>query len=618
MLGIPTRTSRPPLAAVVAGWFARRFLERAALVAVAGFFLLYGLGAYGILNDNESLYALIAGDMLAHGTFGIPMLNGVPYLEKPPLLPWLLAAVYAIAGQSEAASRSLPVMSTWILIAAMTLATAAHTRRRVGWLTGLILASSIFQILIFRTLLPDALLAFFFALAMLAFFRWHIVGGRAALVASYACLGMAVLAKGFVALALGLATFLAFAMVAQRRWRIRELADPAALVALIVIAGAWPLYLAIVNRDYAWFFVVNEHVLRYLGLREPRDYYGGPLYYYLPRIALFMFPWTVFLPLLALRRGSPMSDLEKLCWAWFAVALLVFSFSSAKANYYMSVAAPALAVLLAHAIDRALHRGTRPVVVLSLLAGVVAAVALADLVIAARPWLLEPRTLWIAVLRHEPHLKSSLLVSATLFALAGALLVRRLDRAALCVVACAGAPLLMLFLASAEHADRYLSQRVLAEYLRRNYPDARVFLFQDFEKLASLPFYLKRPVAVVDSRSADLAFGMRQAPRSPGFVTSAQFAAISSAAPVALIVHRRRLAAYRESLGELGLPQATRVGNVALFVGVPAAPRKDRSTGGEARVPEVGDQHVTRRMRDAERRPRLEHHGLRRDAAGPE
>src|SRR5262249_25244721 len=191
-----------------------------------------------------------------------------------------------------------------------------------------------------------------------------------------ACLGMAVLAKGFVALALGLATILVFSMVAQRRWRIRELADPAALFVLVVIAGAWPAYLAIVNRDYAWFFVVNEHVLRYLGLREPRDYYGGPLYYYMPRILLFMFPWSVFLPLVVWRRTEPMCDLEKLCWAWFAVALLFFSVSSAKGNYYMGVAAPALATLLALAIDRALGQGKRWPILLGILVGAVVTIVL--------------------------------------------------------------------------------------------------------------------------------------------------------------------------------------------------------------------------------------------------
>src|SRR5262249_15781422 len=397
---------------------------------------------------------------------------------------------------------------------------------------------------------------------------------------AYACLGMAVLAKGFVALALGFATFVVFGMVVQRRWRMRELAGPRAILVLVVIAGAWPAYLAVLNPDYAWFFVVNVHGLRCLGLRRPRVYYGGPLYYYLPRVLLLMFPWSVFLPLLAPRRGEPASDLEKLCWAWLAVSLLFFSLSSAKANYYMSVAAPPLATLLALAIDRALERGGRRPIVLGLLAGVVATIALADLAIASRAWLPEPRSIWIAVLRHEPHLKASLLVSIALFTLAGALLAYRLDRAALCTVACAAAPLLMLFVDTAERADRFLSHRAVAEYLRTNYPQPLLFLSQDFEKLASLPFYLKRPVAVVDSRSNDLAFGMRQAPQSPGFVTSAQFAALSSAGPAVLIVHRRRLAAYRESLGQLGLSQRKRIGNVSVFAGLDPKPAPGlRSSG---------------------------------------
>src|SRR2546423_13133626 len=243
MLGFPARAGRPHRVPPEIIWFASALgiVDRAALAAVAGFFLIYGLGAYGILNDNEGLYALIASDMLSHGTFGIPMLNGVPYLEKPPLLPWMLAAVYAIAGQFEAASRSVPVIATWVLIAAMTLGIGAYTRRWIGWLTGLILASSFFQILIFRTLLPEALLVLFFALAMLAFFHWHARGSRSSLIASYACLGMAVLAKGFVALALGFATFLVFGLIAERRWRMRDLAHPPALFVLILIAAAWPV-----------------------------------------------------------------------------------------------------------------------------------------------------------------------------------------------------------------------------------------------------------------------------------------------------------------------------------------------------------------------------------------
>ena len=55
------------------------------------FACFYGIGSYPLLDDNEGMYASIARDMLHNGQFIIPHLNGVPYLEKPPLLYWLMA-----------------------------------------------------------------------------------------------------------------------------------------------------------------------------------------------------------------------------------------------------------------------------------------------------------------------------------------------------------------------------------------------------------------------------------------------------------------------------------------------------------------------------------------------
>ncbi len=55
--------------------------------------LLWGMGSYPLLDHNEGMYAAIAKDMLKSGDFIIPHLNGVPYIEKPPMLYWLTAAV---------------------------------------------------------------------------------------------------------------------------------------------------------------------------------------------------------------------------------------------------------------------------------------------------------------------------------------------------------------------------------------------------------------------------------------------------------------------------------------------------------------------------------------------
>src|ERR1039457_1241108 len=62
-------------------------------------FVLGGLGSFGILDNNEGLYAEIAREMLASHDWRqwvIPHLNGLPYMEKPPLLYWLTALSFAL------------------------------------------------------------------------------------------------------------------------------------------------------------------------------------------------------------------------------------------------------------------------------------------------------------------------------------------------------------------------------------------------------------------------------------------------------------------------------------------------------------------------------------------
>jgi len=68
-------------------------------------FVLSALGGYGILDNNEGLYAEIPREMLASHDWRlwvIPHLNGLPYMEKPPLLYWLTALSFALSGLTGA------------------------------------------------------------------------------------------------------------------------------------------------------------------------------------------------------------------------------------------------------------------------------------------------------------------------------------------------------------------------------------------------------------------------------------------------------------------------------------------------------------------------------------
>src|SRR4051812_19652686 len=78
---------------------------------IIGFACFYGLGGYPLLDNNEGLYASIGRDMLNSGQFIVPQLNGVPYLEKPPLLYWLLAASFALFGVNAWAAHLVPALA---------------------------------------------------------------------------------------------------------------------------------------------------------------------------------------------------------------------------------------------------------------------------------------------------------------------------------------------------------------------------------------------------------------------------------------------------------------------------------------------------------------------------
>src|SRR2546428_2651803 len=94
------------------------------------------------LDPDEGLYATIAHEMLSRGDWVIPHINGLPYLEKPPLYFWLTALTFQLFGLSEWATR------LWSALAALcTVLLTCRIGRRLygrpaGLLAGLVLPAA--------------------------------------------------------------------------------------------------------------------------------------------------------------------------------------------------------------------------------------------------------------------------------------------------------------------------------------------------------------------------------------------------------------------------------------------------------------------------------------------
>ena len=529
---VKTEVARPqPLA------LARPEIARDALLLLPLFLGLF-VGIWHPIQDlNEGLYARIPQEMLAAGNWVIPTLNGVPYLEKPPLLYWITAGAYALFGVHEWTARCGSILGMALGIAAMWRYARAAFSRDTALYAVWIYATLPIAIVLGRTLLFDALFTGLLAWALVLLHEhWRDPRSTSVLRWSYACLALAVMTKGLAALAIYVGVALAYAWSCRSRiagQQLRLLLEPGALAAFVVIAAPWHVAAALQEPGFAWFYFINEHVMRLLGTRVPHDYHTGPWWYHLPRVAVYTLPWA----LLALVRVPRDVERERtrdgrmFLWSWLLVPLAVFSLAGEKGEYYMMLGMPALALLLAqHAM--ALKRTALLLVPLGLVGALV--------------WAQTTLMPHIAPYRLPEHYTTLLFAACVMTVASIAAYVRGGRRTGLLAVGAAGFTVMALFSGfMAVNAD-FKSARNLAAQIALH-PEAQVYLYEDYETVSSLPFYLNENVGVVNSRSSDLWFGMQLHPDPERFPDTASFAARAQRSDLWLIVNEKRLTDFRRS-----------------------------------------------------------------------
>src|SRR5215469_9176343 len=96
-----------------------------------------------LMDDVDAVQAQIARNMLTSGDWVIARLDGVPYLEKSPLVYWLIAFSYKIFGFHDWAAR-IPVALAAVLLAWVTYRYGRWAfNSRAGYYAGLALATCV-------------------------------------------------------------------------------------------------------------------------------------------------------------------------------------------------------------------------------------------------------------------------------------------------------------------------------------------------------------------------------------------------------------------------------------------------------------------------------------------
>jgi 4-amino-4-deoxy-L-arabinose transferase-like glycosyltransferase len=315
--------------------------------------LFFRLGTLPFVGADEPRYARIAEEMSQAGNWITPVLQGYPWLEKPPLYYWITIPAYRIFGVGEAAARLGPAVCA--LLAAMTVLWLGSKlwSRREGLLAGLILLTTIGFSAYGRSASPDMPLTAAFTISLALRAASAICGGRPVwrTGTAYACLGLAVLAKGPVAIVLAAGIVLLFWTLDERGGSLARMHVLWGLAIVAVVSLPW-FWLAFRENGFSFItiFFINHNLARYV---SDIHHHEQPFYYFVPVLLGLFFPWSGWLPALVpasfgawLRnwRTWDRGTVFLACWALFP--FLFFSLSDSKLPGYILPSLPPLALLL--------------------------------------------------------------------------------------------------------------------------------------------------------------------------------------------------------------------------------------------------------------------------------
>jgi 4-amino-4-deoxy-L-arabinose transferase-like glycosyltransferase len=523
------------------------------VVAVASLvFLANSVSPPALMDDVDAVQAQIARNMLESGDWVTARLNGVAYLEKAPLIYWMMAASFAVFGVADWAAR-LPVALSVVALCWLTARIGRWAFSPLaGLYAGLSLATCAGLFLFTRILIPDVVLTLAITFAMWSLLRALEGGGRAWAMAFWSAIGAGFLLKGLIAVVFPVAAAALYLTIAGR-WRdgtrLRPL--PGALL-FLAIAAPWVALATLRNppyfdltmrsepgqyRGFFWFFFLNEHLFRFLDMRHPRDYNTVPRAAFWLFHLLWLFPWSAYLPAAARLGFRPVDRagaLRLLALCWIVFILVFFTFSTTQ-EYYSMPCYPAFALLIGAAIAEGgawVRRGARAI-------GAISAAAAAVLIglwwlsrdlpapgDISRALTLNPEAYTLSLghlkdltLGAFAYLRAPLLVAAAAL-VAGAIGSSRRWLPAAVVM-------MILFTHAARMAlvvfDPYLSSRALAEALARA-PEGRVVFDNQYYTFSSVFFYTNKRGYLLNGRVNNLEYGSYAPGAPPVFIDDAVFA----------------------------------------------------------------------------------------------
>ncbi len=585
------------------------------LLILATWLLLYGsftLFTPPLMDDADSVHVEVAREMVQRHDWVTLYANGIRYLEKAPVLYWSMAASFKLFGPHAWSARLPLALGMLTLLLAVYFFGRRAFSEKAGLYAALILAATPGCFLYTRFIIPDVLVCLWITLSLFSFWRTEQTEQPATsdCILFATCCALNVLTKGLIGIVFPIGIVLVYLLLTRglrgTLTRLRQLHPALSALFFVIIAAPWHILAGLRNptqgniagiafthwlkpsswivphptpgniHGWFWFYFLNEHLLRYLNLRVPRDYDTVPLSIFWTLLLIWLMPWSIWLlaHLYSFLRGlviltprgefaawraefreNPRQRTKLLLVVWAAAVMLFFSFST-RQEYYALPALPALALLIAHWISTeeaaapARRRRTgRRVAFVILIFGIFVSLAAAGFVLFTKAP--DAHTDLASLLQQNPAdyalslghfldlnakalglFRLPLLLTALAFSIGsvGNFLAHRRGQPAQGNYYLFGS--MIVFLIAAQLAfstfNPVLGSEKLAEAIAAQHPTPQDILaiHGEYESGSTLAFYLRRSdIHIIDGRSSNLWYGSFFPDAPPIFETQQTLAA---------------------------------------------------------------------------------------------
>ena len=292
-----------------------------------------------LIEPDEARYSDIPSLMNRTGDYVTPHLDHLIYLEKPPLCYWATSLFFEVFGENEFSSRLLAALCGWGCLILVYKMGSFLQDEKTGLYSAAVLSTSLSFFIFSRMNLLDIPLTFFVCLATWAGYRCFAENRQRKgwLYLFYLASGLAFLTKGLIGIVFPFAITTIW-LFACRRWRdALRLFSPVGMILFFMISCPWVILAQRANKDFLWFFFIQEHFLRYTTTIHGRT---GIFLYYVPVILFGAMPWSAFL-MKSIKGGIENRTLlfrkadRLFLMIWITFIFVFFSFSSSKLMPYI-------------------------------------------------------------------------------------------------------------------------------------------------------------------------------------------------------------------------------------------------------------------------------------------